>query len=103
MKKSAGIVIIKDKKILLCHPTNSSWNGTFSFPKGQLDKNETPKEAAIRETFEEVGIKFDDITSKEEVIEYIDGNGKIYKKVYYYIVESSELSNIIDKEQLQLN
>jgi len=106
MKKSAGLVIIKDKKILLCHPTNAKWNGTYSIPKGTLEHCETKIDAAIRETSEEVGILIptEYIDKKEYVIEYKDNNGEIYKKVYYYVVKIKDLEipDVLPKEQLQI-
>ena len=41
MKKSAGVIIILNRqKMLFCHPSNSKWFGTYSFPKGGLEKDE---------------------------------------------------------------
>ena len=104
MKKSAGIILIKNNKILLCHPTNAPWFGTFSFPKGTLEKNENTLDAAIRETHEEVGILIDkkDISDYVGIIDYLDKNGKLYKKVYYYIAHVNNISDVIPKTQLQL-
>jgi len=103
VKKSAGLVIIKNNKILLCHPTNARWFGTYSIPKGGLEHCETKIDAAIRETSEEVGIIIpEDFISKDEhCIEYKDKHGKLYKKVYYYVVEMNGLPNVLPKEQLQ--
>jgi ADP-ribose pyrophosphatase YjhB (NUDIX family) len=87
MKISSGLVIICENKILLAHPTNASWHGTYSFPKGGVELNETVLEAAIRETQEEIGIKIplELIDKTERFVEYIK-NDKITKKVYYFIV-----------------
>ena len=58
MKKSAGIVIILGKKkILLCHSTNSKWFGTYSVPKGGVNRGESEIDGAIRELREETSIK----------------------------------------------
>ena len=104
MKKSAGLAIIKDDKLLLCHPTNARWEGTYSLPKGKVEEGETNIEAAIRETMEETGILIPEsaIEPKEYEIEYMDKNNKIYKKVYYYIVWVENYPDIIPKHQLQL-
>jgi ADP-ribose pyrophosphatase YjhB (NUDIX family) len=87
--KSAGLCIIKDKKILLCHPTNAKYYHTYSIPKGIIEDNEDKIDAAIRETFEEIGILIDKykINFTEYCIPYINNQGEIYKKIYYYIVE----------------
>ncbi len=105
MKISAGIVLIKDKKILLCHPTNASWNGRDSIPKGSLENDETNIKAAIRETSEEVGIFIpEDMIDKDKeyCIDYKDKNKKIYKKVFYYIVNVQGYPDVLPKDQLQI-
>jgi len=104
VKKSAGLVIIKNNKILLCHPTNARWFGTYSIPKGGLEHCESKIAAAIRETSEEVGIIIpENFINKndENCIEYKDKHGKLYKKVYYYVVEMNDLPDVLSKEQLQ--
>lgn len=106
MKKSAGLVLIKNNKILLCHPTNAPWKYSFSIPKGGIEKFEDPIQTAIRETFEEIGILIEekDIQKEGYIIDYKDKKGKLYKKVYYYLVYLQDNNkDIIPKEQLQLD
>ena len=57
----AGIVIRYRNFLLVQHPTPSSkWpNPLFDLMKGHIQKGETPKDAAIRECYEESGIKFE--------------------------------------------
>ena len=90
MKISAGLAIVYQyKEILLVHPTNSRWYGTFSIPKGMRNENDQNiLQTAIRETEEEIGIKFDenDINPTPFKIEYKDKNNKITKNVYYFYV-----------------
>lgn len=53
---SAGLFIVrKDKKLLICHPTNHPKN-FFSIPKGKVEKDEIFLEAAFRETYEETNL-----------------------------------------------
>ena len=102
---SFGIVILYKNKILLGHPTNDKWYGTYTIPKGHADDGEKPKTTAIRETFEEVGIKIPKkwLTDPYK-LEYITKK----KNLYYYIVRISDLSEIglesevVPKSQLQL-
>ena len=52
---NVGIIIVNDNgKLLLCKRSNSN---NWQFPQGGIDFGEKPLNAAIRETFEEVGIK----------------------------------------------
>jgi predicted NUDIX family NTP pyrophosphohydrolase len=63
-KKSAGILLyrIKNKilEVLLVHPGGPFWikkdAGAWTIPKGELNENEEPFDAAIREMKEETGI-----------------------------------------------
>lgn len=105
MKISAGLVLISDNKILLCHPTNAKWFGTYSIPKGQVEEGEDYFEAALRETREEIGIwkkfKLEDV-AYEGYINYKDFENKIYKKVFYFVIYlDSELE--LNKNRLQLD
>ena len=64
-KKSAGILFYRFKKgkleVLLVHPGGPFWAkkdlGAWSIPKGEFDDEESPLNAAIRETHEELGVK----------------------------------------------
>lgn len=110
MKRSAGIAIIWNKKILLAHPTGHSWDSSFTIPKGTIEDDESKKEAAIRETFEEVGLVIfkDKLINEKIIIDYLDKKGNVYKQVYCYPLYINELyeigldSLIIPREQLQL-
>jgi ADP-ribose pyrophosphatase YjhB (NUDIX family) len=104
MEISSGLVIIQNKKILLAHPTNSPWYGTYTIPKGKIEQHENPLEAAIRETKEEVGVDIDlsDIKDKKKphIIEYKNQLGNTYKVLYYFVAEP-KTEIVIDKNRLQ--
>ncbi len=113
MKISAGTLIKFDNKYLFCHPTNSSWVGTFGPAKGGVDQGETLLQAALRETMEEIGIQISEnqIKNLDKPIEVIYFKNKkkdvIHKKVFLYLVEINSLNDIkleteiVPKAQLQ--
>lgn len=109
MKISAGIIIKWKEKILLCHPTGKSWTNTFTPPKGGVNPGEEIKDAAIRETLEETGIKVTEsqLSGEPFLIEYHSDKNKIYKNVWLYTLHIEDLSEIglssdvVPKEQLQ--
>lgn len=104
MQESAGLLIIHNNKMLLVHPTNAPWYGTYSIPKGKLEKGETYIDAAIRETKEETGIKIstNQINKTPYKIQYKNEKGKIYKELTYFLVNLN-YDIKIDKNKLQLN
>ncbi len=106
---SAGIVIICQGKMLLCHSISSKWFGSFMPPKGSIDEGESEAEAACRETLEEVGIDIKpEMLGEKHTIKYLRGIS-LYKEVYifeYRIKSLDEIGlggEIIPKEMLQLD
>ena len=60
---SVGVIVIKDSKVLLVKHNYGSANGKYLNPGGFLKDGELPEEAAVREIFEETGVKI--ITSEK--------------------------------------
>ncbi len=54
-KVGAGLIIIKDNKVLMSKRKNAHGPGTFAGPGGGLNYMESPKEAVLRELLEECG------------------------------------------------
>jgi len=62
-KKSAGLLLFRHKQnaleVFIVHPGGPFWKnkdaGAWSIPKGELDENEDPLQAAVREFCEETG------------------------------------------------
>lgn len=59
MSKSSTIAVIKDNKLLLLlRGSTAPYNpDKYGFPGGMVDENETMEECAVRELFEETGLK----------------------------------------------
>lgn len=64
---TVGILIIKENKVLLVkHGERASHiTGVYGWPGGRYEEGESPRQAAVRELFEETGLK----TSEEDLIE----------------------------------
>ena len=59
---SCGILVLNDQhELLLCHVTGA-WH--WDIPKGTAEPGESPITAALRETREECGLDFSDLTPK---------------------------------------
>ncbi len=87
---SAGGIIVRKKsagwQVLLMRDMNESW----TFPKGVIEKNEKPQDAAKREILEEVGLGNVKLLKKLSPILYMyKRNGLISKTVYYFLFKHS--------------
>ncbi len=110
MKRSAGVIVIYNSKVLLCHPTGSKWFGSYSFPKGGIDEGESEIDAAVRELREETSIVINKnkLDKNPIIVDYVNKKGTKYKKLYLYKLYINDLSEIgleseiIPKENLQL-
>ena len=79
METSAGAVIFHGKEVLL---VRGSENKDWGFPKGHLESGETPKQAAERETMEEVGLAIK-IEDAHEKLEYSPRPGHVKRAIYF--------------------
>ena len=112
MKKeiSAGIAIIWQGKVLLAHTSGRNWKTGYGIPKGHVERGETYIDAAIRETYEEVGIKIDRkmIDTTENTFFVNTRRKKNPKTVYWFTAKIDGLDQIglkehrVPKSQLQL-
>jgi 8-oxo-dGTP pyrophosphatase MutT (NUDIX family) len=96
MKKSCGIIVLYNDKILLCHPTKSKWTGTYGVPKGRIEIGEEIIDCAVREFFEETGIKINkSVLNSSTIIQYRNyQTQEIYKELHLYIHRINHLSEI---------
>jgi len=87
MKKSrpkvgVGVIIVKDNKVLLGERKNAHGEGTWCFPGGHLEYNESIERCAEREVEEETGIGIKNIRSGPYTNDIFKGEGKHYITVY---------------------
>ena len=80
MRVRAGIVLIKDNQVALIERHRAGLD-YFVFPGGGVDEGETPEQAAIRETMEELGIE---VVIKQRVAEIQLG---LKSRQVYFLVE----------------
>ncbi|MCV0431749.1 NUDIX domain-containing protein [Nitrosopumilus sp.] len=100
---SAGIVIFRKeeskKLFLLLHYPSGHWD----FVKGKMEKGESIKQTAVRETQEETGIT--DITFLDNFEEWIEYNFQyqgelVHKKVVFFLAETKTKDVKISHEHL---
>lgn len=107
---AAGVAIVYDNKILLVHPTGASWKrGTCGIPKGGMEEGEDSREAALRELYEETGIRLSagQLETSPETVEFYSKKKGILRQLIYYVCKIDDLSKIgltserVPKSQLQ--
>ena len=82
-KSGANVILVKDGKILLLLRRLGWKTGYWGPPGGHIDPGETPKQAAVRETFEEAGLRI-----KESDLELVAQRTKHdFGMIYYYITD----------------
>ncbi len=98
---TAGIMIVrKDHKILICHPTNHDPN-FWSISKGKVDDGESLWETAIRETYEETNIMIPNDVKKYKQDRVTFKHKK--KAIHIYIVREDENDFNIDDFDIKCN
>lgn len=101
---SAGGIIFNQKgHVLLIHnlamkdPKKSYWG----FPKGHLNHGESSREAALREVQEETGLEVEIINKVgEDKYVFTSKEGKVFKVVTFYLMETKSLKISIQEEEL---
>lgn len=110
-RNAAGITLIWNNKILLIHPTNSSWKkSTCGIPKGKLEVGEDALSGALRELKEETGITLDpsQINPEPYKVDFYNRRNEVDGHLIYFVCEINDLSEIglssdrLPKSQLQL-
>jgi 8-oxo-dGTP pyrophosphatase MutT (NUDIX family) len=91
-ERSAGVVLVKDGEYLLLHYEAGHWD----FPKGHLEKGETPEQAALRELNEETGITDAEILSgfAERIHYFFKKEGKTVSKEVVFFVAKTKTSKV---------
>jgi len=84
----AGIIITYNKTVMMFKrsPKLHKFGGYWSIPSGHREEGETPKECAIRETFEETQIIIKDSNAVNLVQELDTGNGVFY--IYHWCMDN---------------
>lgn len=103
---SVFIINPEDKKILLImHKKNNKWTQ----PGGHIDDNETPEEAALREVYEETGLRVsllgerfpreDDFIRPLGIQRNRHSDGNVHVDIIYAAVPNNEVNPVINAEE----
>jgi|WetSurMetagenome_2_1015567.scaffolds.fasta_scaffold199563_2 bis(5'-nucleosidyl)-tetraphosphatase len=104
-EKSCGIVVFREelpeRLYLLLHYEEGHWD----FPKGHIERDETEKEAAFREVYEETGIPepdFELVMGFRECIDYsfMRGDETVEKEVCFFLGRTGTSAIRLSKEHI---
>lgn len=95
-EKSCGCIVIDKDKVLLVKQND----GHTAFPKGHVEKNETEEECAIRETFEETGLKVKVLNNYRYTQTYFVKQD-VLKEVVYFLARRE--FGILCKQEEEIN
>jgi len=88
IEAAGGIVVGRDRIAVVHRPHRSDW----SLPKGHLDPGESHAEAAVREVYEETGLRCV-ITGDAGSTSYVDRKGRPKRVSYFTMtIESGEFT-----------
>ncbi len=94
---SAGGVVVDCGKLLIILMNTLNGRKVWTFPKGHLEKNETPQNAAIREVREETGYK---CHIKEKIFEahysFFKNGFKVDKTVDWFMMGKTGEQGIVE-------
>lgn len=85
----ALIILIRDGHVLLAQRQGTGYaDGAWNLPSGKLEDGETISQAAIREGFEEIGIKFGEEALRfAHLIHYRNSHGAARVGVFFHVLE----------------
>lgn len=97
--KRVGILIIKNGSVLLVKQYRYLLDASsYEIPGGRIEKNETPEQAAIRECFEETGVKCNSLIP---LLDYMTGVEMVKCPVYLFYTTDFEERNVFDKKEIE--
>ncbi len=100
-EKSCGVIIFTRTGEQIKYLIIESITGDYGFPKGHVEAGETELETALREVYEEVGIKPQIIDGFRETTEYYIPSVDVQKQVVYFLGEYNNQEISIQAEELK--
>jgi 8-oxo-dGTP pyrophosphatase MutT (NUDIX family) len=97
-KRVSSAALILENSIGQSLIVKANYKPYWTFPGGIVDPNETPKEAAVRELFEETGITV--VADAVEFVAVIDRKSS-FAQTYQFVFKSPLTSNMISDISLQ--
>ncbi len=100
-EKSCGAVVFTRVNEEIKYVLVQQLDGFYGFPKGHVEGEETERETALREIYEEVGLKptiIDGFMTTDEHI--IPKKKNVMKQITYFLAEYKEQEIVVQKKEL---
>ncbi len=98
---SCGGVVYTRQNNEILYLIIKSLEGYYGFPKGHLEGNETEEQTALREIYEETGLKAKIIPGFKTVDEHpIPNKEGVMKRIIYFIAQYDNQDIIFQEEEL---
>lgn len=98
---SSGAVVFTRKNNDIYFVIVKSLEGFYGFPKGHIEGNETEEETALREIYEEIGIRPQILSGFRTIDEHTIANKKdVIKRIIYFVAEYDNQQICYQQEEL---
>ena len=96
-----AVILLKNNKVLLGKRKNAHGEGTWGFPGGHLEFNESIENCVVREVIEETGLKIKNIRIGTFTNDIFDKEGKHYITLFMLADYDSGKVTIMEPERME--
>ena len=100
-KVGVGVIILKENKVLLGKRRNAHGEGSWCFPGGHLEANESWEQCACRETREETGIEIKNLRFAAVTNDIFADEDKHYITIFMVADHHSGEASIMEEEKCE--
>lgn len=103
IERSCGAVVFTRDHGKICYVIVESKGGYFGFPKGHMEGSETERETALREIWEETGLRvalLDEFRTEDSHTLAREGHPEITKHIVYFLAQYSDQTPAAQESEL---
>ena len=97
-----AVIVVKDNRVLLGKRKNSHGDGTWAFPGGHLEYNESIEDCAAREVYEETGIRIKNLRLGSYTNDIFDNEDKHYVTLFVIAEHESGTPALIEPQKCDI-